>query len=108
MRDLWDVFHPADTEDEDDLPATTDIEFDALVPEIPTIDKLPDVVDYSTRGPNDFVVSGPYNHTIGGQGRRFASLSSAFQWAVGKYGQKRVINIPQESDFRWALLIKSA
>lgn len=106
VQDVWDMFHPADSDEDiaDEFIDDPDVE---PLAEIPTIDRLPDVVDYSTRGPNDFVVSGPMGAGRG-QGRYFESERNAYIWAISKYGRQRVVRIPQESEFRWALLIKAA
>lgn len=107
VRDLWDMFHPADDEniaDEFDDTESVDPE---VVPAIPTIDELPELVDYSTRGPNDFVLGGPLGEGRGA-GRHFPSLARAYRWAVEKYGKARVQIPNQESEFRWALLIRAA
>jgi hypothetical protein len=107
MLDLWDAFHPSDSDDElDEFSESGDYSDLEEVPQIPTIDRLPDVVDYSARGPGDFVVSGPTGAGRGA-GRYFKSLHEAYSWAVGKYGSQRVVLIPQESEFRWALMIRA-
>jgi hypothetical protein len=99
-----------DEEDEDELVELFCEQGDYVdleeTPLIPTIDRLPDVVDYSTRGPNDFMLSGPLGAGRG-TGRKFGSVGSAYKWAVEKYGVKRVQMVEQESEYRWALLIKA-
>lgn len=107
VQDLWDAFHPAESDEDiaDEFEDDGEVEF--TPPTIPTIDELPNVVDYSTRGPNDFVVSGPMGAGRG-PGRHFESERNAYIWATSKYGRQRVVRIPQESEFRWALLIKAA
>ena len=84
-------------------------------PQIPRHDCMPFVVDYSTRGPNDFVVSGPLGDAVG-PGRRFPSLSAALKWAQGKYGDRARL-VPELAKLsgelmdtyplaRWAILVK--
>lgn len=108
MQDLWEMFHPAEADEEiDEFRENGDYIDLEEVPLIPTIDRLPDVIDYSTRGPNDFMISGPLGAGRG-NGRHFGHLRDAYLWAVGRYGKQRVGVLPQESEFRWAFLIKSA
>lgn len=95
--DEWDECHPAN--------ACEELGFEEYeTPEIPTIDSLPGVVDYSTRGPGDWVNSGPLPGSTG-PGRRFDSELSAFRWCSLKYGQKRVSRI-DAGEMRWACLIR--
>lgn len=109
VMDLVDEFRHGD--EDEDITDEFDGEDDFLgveaPPEIPTVDGLPDVVDYSTRGPNDFVLSGPVAEGRG-HGRHFDTLGDAYKWAVDKYGKARVGVLPQQGEFRWALLIKAA
>jgi hypothetical protein len=66
-------------------------------------------VDYSTRGPNDWVVSGPLGSHGGGPGRKFATMKEAWSWAKEKYGQRlkgRITEATLWSCNRWAFLIK--
>jgi hypothetical protein len=108
MLDVWDAFHPADDEDiADEFEGEDDDLASEAPPEIPSIDKLPDVVDYSTRAPGDFVLSGPLGEGKG-VGRHFDTLEEAAQWAVSKYGKNRVGVLQEQGEFRWALLIKKA
>ncbi len=106
LFDLWDESHPVDAEEEEFNEAGdySDLED---VPRLPTIDHLPELVNYSARGPGDFVISGPLGAGRG-NGRHFGSINAAIAWANGKYGAKRVKRIDGEgSEFRWALLIKA-
>lgn len=82
-------------------------------PEIPTLDRMPPVVDYSSRGPGDFVLSGPiYPYNSGnncGRGRVFLSAKHALKWAQGKYGAHRVALLKdslEEDAIRWAVLVR--
>lgn len=105
----WDANHPAEAEEEE----TTDeaLEYDAdamaLVPQIPTIDEIPEIVDYSVRAEGDWVISGPL---VGGSGRGtvFDTMERAHLAACIKYGSKRVYPWDSGSEGRWALLIKKA
>ena len=60
-------------------------------PEIPTIDGVPPVVDYSERGPRDFVISGKLGSSNAGfirasrGGRTFKSPNDALRWATHSY-----------------------
>lgn len=89
----------AEVDEEDGLP-----EWFEEVPEIPTIDGQPAVVDYSIRGPKDWVVSGPLEPWQG-RGRQFPSEAAAYRWAVSKFGTSRVSRIYPGPN-RWAFLIK--
>src|SRR5690349_24015591 len=106
VQDLWDMFHPAESDDDIAEEFVEDGSYSDLeeTPLIPTIDRLPDVVDYSTRGPNDFVLSGPLGAGRG-NGRHFETLKAACIWATKKYGKDRVGVLPQQGEFRWGLLI---
>lgn len=103
--DLWDLFHPSDSEEGNLFPENGEWVDLEDVPQIPNIDLLPEVVDYSTRGPDDFVISGPLNGSDKIQGRRFASPKAAYIWGCQKYGKARV-SIVDAGEWRWGLLIK--
>jgi hypothetical protein len=111
MKELWAVWdeagHPSDTEadDEDNVfPESGEWEDLEDLPQVPSIDRLPTVVDYSSRGPDDFVISGPVGDARG-QGRKFDSHRAAHAWANAKWGASRV-NIIDAGMLRWAVLIK--
>lgn len=104
-EDLFEHWDAAPVEDAEETVDYSDLD---LAPAIPTIDALPEHVDYSTRAPGDFVISGPLGAGRG-QGRHFNSTLAAQNWAVAKYGRNRVKRIDGESsEFRWAFLIKAA
>lgn len=107
--DLWDCYHPRDSDDDDGnlFPENGDWEDLEDLPQIPTIDRVPEVVDYSERGPNDFVVSGPLGTADKIQGRRFDTRKDALEWAVAKYGKNRVKAI-DAGEWKWAVLIRAA
>lgn len=96
--DDWDEFHPIDADEE--VPE----------PEIPTIDGLPPVVDYSVAHPGDFTISGPLKGHEG-NGRRFNNQAIARWWAEKTYGKHRVQDLPYEqtqtvnTGGRWVLRI---
>jgi len=96
---LWDEHHPAEAEEEPepDLPP---------LPALPTIDSLPETVDYSIRGPNDWIVSGPLAPGAG-RGRYFSSELEAYRWAVAKYGLARVSRVSEAGEGRWGYLIRA-
>lgn len=99
----WDDHHPADA-----MEALEEVgaEDDCDVPATPTIDGLPEVVDYSTpRSPGDWVISGPLE-PFEGAGRVFLSEEAALLWGKRKYGDRRVQRWYGGSG-RWALLVKS-
>ncbi len=94
---LWDEAHPSETIDE-----SADLE--AEIPTLPTIDHLPPLVDYSTRGEGDWVVSGPLQPS-GGNGRYFPAELEAYIFCCNKYGRQRVSRW-EGGKHRWAMLIK--
>lgn len=108
VLDVWDSYHPVDAEEELEGCSEGDDFSDLdLAPQIPTIDVLPEYVDYSARGPGDFVISGPLGAGKG-PGRHFNTALAAQNWAVSKYGRNRVKRVEGEgSEFRWAFLIKA-
>lgn len=66
-------------------------------------------VEYSTRGPNDWVLSGPLGVHGGGPGRRFASVKQAEEWVREKHGDRVIRRIPEAAHCgrnRWAYLIR--
>lgn len=60
---------------------------------------------YSTRGPNDVVISGPIG-AARGPGRAFESQEAALAWAREKYGEDRVTLLKKDAP-RWAILVKN-
>lgn len=102
LERIWSLCHPVDATEE------LESEDEGIEPpaEIPTIDNLPLVVDYSTRAPGDFVISGPCGDGRG-KGRYFRNHGSAYQWAATKYGLRRVSRV-EAGEFRWAVLVKAA
>ncbi len=98
LTDPWDEFHPVDGNE----PL---LDYEEVAPEIPTIDALPEVVDYSVRAPGDWVLSGPLGEARY-QGRRFATEIDAYRWACAKYGRDRVRRM-RALEFRWMLLIRA-
>ena len=103
----WNEWHPSEANEDDEVffPESGDWEDLEELPQVPTIDYLPPVVDYSARGPDDFVVSGPLVGSDG-PGRRFDSKREAYIWAIQKYGRARVTVI-DAGEVRWACLIRS-
>lgn len=94
-RDLWEMYHPPhDDEVTDEEP-----------PVLPTIDALPEHIEYDDRGPNDWIVSGPCEDNIG-NGRYFATELEAFQWACSKWGRNRVRRV-DVGPGRWGVLVKA-
>lgn len=65
--------------------------------------------EYSTRGPDDWVASGPLGDAGVGSGRRFADIREAAAWAKEFYGARFKGVIPEsarEGVNRWAVLVK--
>lgn len=64
---------------------------------------------YSTRAPEDWVISGPLGSLGGGPGRRFAHVKQAEAWARDKYGTRLKGRIPEatlNNGNRWAFLVR--
>lgn len=61
-------------------------------------------VDYSIRGPNDWVISGVLDKSAGA-GRFFSTWSAAEAWARLKYGRRFKCRW-EAPDGRWAFLIR--
>lgn len=101
VKEIWDECPPS-LEEFSESGNYSDLE---LVPQTPTIDLLPNCVDYSPRGPGDFVMSGPMGAGRG-PGRYFDNRQDALNWCRLKYGYHRVFMVDGESEFRWAYLIK--
>lgn len=78
---------------------------------VPTIGMDDDTVrqihfDYSTRGQEDYVVSGPITGKSTGKGREFYSADDAEEWGRHHYGDRFKYRIlDAEKGGRWALLI---
>jgi hypothetical protein len=65
-------------------------------------------IDYSTRGPGDWVLSGPLGQHGGGPGRRFVSIQQAEAHARALHGDRVKCRITEATLFganRWAYLI---
>lgn len=65
-------------------------------------------IEYSTRAPEDWVISGPLPKG-GGPGRRFPNIKAASRWVHGKYPGRVKGRIPEANNNdgnRWAFLIK--
>lgn len=64
--------------------------------------------EYSTRGPEDWVSSGPLGEFGTGSGRHFNTIEEAAEWARGFFGNrfKGVIPETREGASRWAVLVK--
>lgn len=66
-------------------------------------------IEYSTRAPEDWVISGPLGAHGRGPGRRFFSIKQAHDWAREKYGPRLKGRIKEAALFggnRWAFLIR--
>jgi hypothetical protein len=62
--------------------------------------------DYSTRGPNDYVISGPISGRGSGPGREFLSADDAEAWGREHFGNRFKYRIrDSEKGGRWAILI---
>lgn len=62
--------------------------------------------EYSTRGPNDWVISGPIGTRGAGPGTNFPSADAAQEWVNEKYGKRvRQRIYASERGGRWAFLI---
>lgn len=93
---------PEDDELEDVLPSTPDCTMsDEDVEALPVV--------YSTRGPKDWVLSGPLGVHGGGPGRRFATIAQARahveQLHPGKV-KERITEATINGRNRWAFLIR--
>lgn len=67
-------------------------------------------LDYSSRHPTDFVVSGPLPGGSG-PGRAFDSWSAAAKWARERYGTRlrwAIREADTDDNRRWALLVRQA
>jgi hypothetical protein len=111
MSDLWyeedppPEWWPTDEEPEEEEEEETVL---TPLPAIPNIyDGIPVHVDYSTRNPGDFMISGPVPPATG-PGRVFSTTEEAYEWAIRKYGIRRVVKVPfdQSPRTRWCLLIR--
>lgn len=93
----------------DDLPEVEDgdEDFYPLVPGCDSSGGELDVgwIDYSDRGPNDVMLSGPITGGWG-PGRWHANRRAAYAACVAKYGVDRV-KFPRQSEGRWCCLIKN-
>ena len=102
LLEVWDEHHPADA-----LDALEVVDDSDSYPAVPTIDGIPEVVDYSVREPGSWVVSGPIlgcEELSSGLGRVFLDEAAAYRWACWRYGADRVK--PHEGGIgRWAVLI---
>lgn len=66
-------------------------------------------IEYSTRHPSDWVISGPLGPHGKGPGRTFHSWKAARAWATEKYGTRLMGRIREAAMFggnRWAFLIR--
>jgi hypothetical protein len=89
---------PAGQQLQEDNPLPTIVMDDATVKQIP--------FNYPTRGPGDYVVSGPISGKSTGKGREFISGSDAEEWGRAHYGARFKYRIfDAEKGGRWALLI---
>lgn len=62
--------------------------------------------DYSTRGPGDYVISGPLTGRGKGRGREFDTIDDAENWARQHFGNRFKYRIPESGKGgRWAILI---
>lgn len=65
--------------------------------------------EYSTRHPDDWVISGPLGVYGKGPGRCFAIWSHAERWARGFYGARykgKILEAATDGGNRWAFLIR--
>lgn len=62
--------------------------------------------DYSTRGPGDYVVSGPITGKSTGPGREFNLSDDAEEWGRAHFGDRFKYRIfDAEKGGRWAILV---
>jgi hypothetical protein len=114
----WDDHHPSEMEDDYPDPEE-DAEYSEeamdLIPDIPTEDRIPHEIDYSVRGPEDFVRSGPLPMEpvnddepapIAGRGEMYPSREDALLAMQQRYGAHRVYPWDPGVEARWAFLIK--
>lgn len=91
-------------DNEDDTPVLTTPEYHLHDDEVEGM-----FIDYSTRAPEDWIVSGPLGPHGRGPGRHFPSMKLAWKWAKEKYGtrlKKRIIEATRFGGNRWAFLIR--
>ncbi len=100
LAEDWDEHHPIDA-----LDALETFD-DSEIPATPTIDGIPEVVEYAFRRPGDWVVSGPLASWGNGRGRVFVDEESAFRWACWKYGKERVSR-HFAGEGRWGFVIRA-
>lgn len=98
---------PVDALPEDAELATEETSDEPASDAVPEMDADPGDTSwlYSTRGPSDAVVSGPIMGGWG-PGRWIANRRAAYVWAVAKYGKDRVVQMDQQTEGRWAFLIR--
>src|SRR5690242_19782929 len=104
---------PADSEyGVDDLPLD-DVDADGALPSPECWMEAEEVeagcFAYSTRHPDDWVISGPLGPRGSGPGRRFMSWRLAEKWAREFYGERlrgRVAEAAIEGGNRWAFVIR--
>jgi hypothetical protein len=98
------------TDDEDIKPLGEEAEEEVL-PRVPDhsmsdeeVESLP--IEYSTRAPDDYVVSGPLPHG-NGPGHRFSSVAAALIWLTRRVGGERIKQRITEAEEggRWAFLV---
>lgn len=91
-------------DDEDETPVLTTPEYHLSDDDVEGM-----FVDYSTRAPEDWVISGPLGEHGRGPGRHFASMKEARGWAKEKYGarvRRQIIEARRFGGNRWAFLIR--
>lgn len=72
--------------------------------EAPSVDGLPDAIEYGDRTSAEFVISGPLGDCPG-TGRRFPDLATALLWAESHYPRARLVHDREDAP-RWAILVK--
>jgi len=94
-------------DDEDAIPTQSEIrtpEYHMSDEDVEQMD-----VDYSIRGKNDWVISGPLGQHGVGTGRRFPNIAAAEKWVRAKYSGRvkyRIAEATLNGGNRWAYLIK--
>ncbi len=91
-------------------PAPVEAEVQRGTPEYHWTDEDVEGADivYSTRHPDDVVISGPLNNAPG-HGRRFVTRAQAEKWGREKYGDRyrgRIHEAANSGGNRWAILVR--
>jgi hypothetical protein len=86
-----------------------EVEDDPLAdPEVPSIERQPESVEYDARSKEGFVVSGPLRSIAGdliGRGRGFDTTHDAMTWARSRYPSAKLTLLNEGDEPRWAIRV---